>query len=586
MTVNLEDPVVLRVVWQRLVSVANEQAAALIRTAFTPLVRDAEDLSAGVFDGQGRMIAQSVTGTPGHINSMATGMKHFLETYPRSALHSGDVLITNDPWFTSGHLNDLTVATPIFRGDRLVGFFANTCHAVDIGGRSLSADASDVYEEGLYIPIMKLYKSGEPNDDLFKILRSNVRTPIPVLGDLHAQVACNDVGGRRLLDLLEEFRLDDLEVVASIITQRSEEAMRRAISAIPEGDYFNDTWADGYEEPIHIRTRVSVEGEELTVDYAGTSPQSRRGINVPFNYTLAYTTFAVKAAVSPDVPNNDGSFQPVHVVAPPGCILNAQRPAPVAARAILGHFLPGAVFRALGKVLGDRAMAAGSDPVWLVTLHGKTTEEEFTYTFFALGGMGARAIKDGLSTTGFPSGVAGTPVEVTENLSPILIHQRQLRQDSGGPGRYRGGLGQTLEVSVRTGQSYGMAATCDRTQFAAEGVAGGCSGAVARNTLDTGEPVNLKSTQQLAPARRVRMELPGGGGFGHPFERDPQSLVRDVLNGYVSIEGARDNYGVVIRRRPSADDFVVLPEDLEIDEAGTSRLRLEGKPRCVEEEDG
>lgn len=576
---DLGDPIVLQVLWQRLISVANEQAAALIRTAFTPIVRDAEDLSAAVFDRRGHMIAQSVTGTPGHINSMATGMKHFLAAYPPETLSPGDVLITNDPWQTSGHLHDLTVATPVFLHDTLVGLFANTCHALDIGGRPFSADADDVYEEGLYIPIMKLYERGEPNESLFRILRANVRAPVPVLGDVHAQVACNDVGARSLLALMEEFRLDTLDAVAETIIRRSEEAMRRAIATLPDGEYSSETAADGFDRPIRIKTRVVVAGDTVTVDYTGTSPRNRRGINVPLNYTEAYTTFAIKAAISPEVPNNDGSFRPIRVIAPPDCILNAQPPAPVGARAIVGHFLPGTIFRALGSAAGPRAMAAGADSVCLITVHGETSSEPFTYTFFCLGGMGARAGKDGLSTTGFPSGVAGTAAEVTETLAPVLIHRRELRDGSGGAGRHRGGLGQTIDLAIRTGRTYGVAATADRTRFPAEGVEGGHAGAPARTVLDTGEVLDFKSTHQLAPERHAVLELAGGGGFGEPFARDPRAVLRDVLNGFVRIDTARDHYGVVIRRLAPEDETVLLSEDFELDEPATSRLRTPARGR-------
>jgi len=570
---DLHDPVVLQVLWERLISVTNEQAVALIRTAFTPIVRDAEDLSAAVFDRQGLMIAQSVTGTPGHINSMATGMKHFLAAYPPDTLHPGDVLITNDPWQTSGHLHDLTVVTPVFLDDTLAGFFANTCHALDIGGRPFSADADDVFEEGLSIPIMKLYERGSPNDSLFRMLRANVRAPVPVLGDLHAQVACNDVGARSLRALMEEFQLGSLDAVAAAIFRRSEDAMRRAIAAVPDGEYSSETSADGLDHPIRIHTNVVVTGDTVTVDYTGTSGRDRRGINVPLNYTTAYTTFAIKAAISPDIPNNDGSFRPIRVVAPPGCILNAQAPAPVAARAIVGHFLPGTIFRALGPVVGDRAMAAGADSVCLITVHGETSGEPFTYTFFSFGGMGARARKDGLSTTGFPSGVAGTPAEVTETLAPIFVHRRELRVDSGGAGRYRGGLGQAIEIAVRTGRAYGVAATADRTRFPAEGVAGGEPGARARTALDTGEELDFKTTQRVPADRRTILELAGGGGFGDPRDRDPRAVLHDVLNGIVSLEAARDRYGVVIQRLAAEDEIVLMPGDFMLDEAGTSRLR-------------
>jgi len=571
--IDLRDPIVLQILWQRLISVTNEQAAALVRTAFTPIVRDAEDLSAAVFDRSGHMLAQSVTGTPGHINSMATGMKHFLSAYPADTLNPGDVLITNDPWQTSGHLHDLTVATPVFRDHELVGLFANTCHALDIGGRPFSADADDVYEEGLYMPIMKLYERGQPNDSLFRIIRANVRAPGPVLGDIHAQVACNDVGARSLVALMKEFHLDTLDEVAEIIIRRSEEAMRRAIATVPDGEYTSETAADGFEHPIRIKTRVIVLGDAVTVDYSGTSPRDRRGINVPLNYTEAYTTFAIKAAISPEVPNNDGSFRPIRVIAPSDCILNAQPPAPVGARAIVGHFLPGTIFRALGPAAGIRAMAAGADSVCLITVHGETPAAPFTYTFFCLAGMGARAEKDGLSTTGFPSGVAGTAAEVTETLAPILLQRRELRGDSGGAGRQRGGLGQTIELAVRTGRTYGLAATADRTKFPAEGVEGGLGGAPARTALDSGEERNFKGTQQIPPERRTVLDLAGGGGFGDPLTRDPRSVMRDVLNGFVSLEAARDTYGVVIRRLAPADETVLLAEDFELDSTATSMLR-------------
>jgi N-methylhydantoinase B len=576
MTVALHDPIVLQVLWQRLISVTNEQAAALIRTAFTPIVRDAEDLSAAVFDRHGYMIAQSVTGTPGHINSMATGMKHFLAAYPAETLRPGDVLITNDPWQTSGHLLDLTIATPVFAGGTLAGFFANTCHSLDIGGRPFSADADDVYEEGLYIPIMKLYDEGQPVEPLFRMLRANTRAPVPVLGDVHAQVACNDVGARSLLALMREFDLDTLDAVSEAIIRRSEEALRHAIAALPDGEYGAETTADGLDAPVRIKTRVVVTGNGVTVDYTGTSGQDRRGINVPLNYTEAYTTFAIKAAIAPEVPNNDGSFRPVRVVAPPDCILNAQPPAPVAARAIVGHFLPGTIFRALGLALGPRAMAAGADSICLISVHGENAgaaQAPFTYTFFCVGGMGARATKDGLSTTGFPSGVAGMAAEVTETLAPVLIHRRALRDGSGGPGRRRGGLGQTIDLSVRTGRRYSIAASADRTRCPAEGAQGGRPGTAAQTALDSGEVLDFKRTQQVPPERRVILDLAGGGGFGDAFTRDPQAVLRDVLNGFVTLDAAREDYGVVIRRLAPESETVLLPGDFAVDEAATSALR-------------
>ena len=386
------DAIGLEVLWNRLISVCNEQAAALIRTSFSTVVRESEDLSAGVFDARGNMVAQSVTGTPGHINSMATSMHHFRNVFPTEELEPGDILITNDPWFTSGQLNDLTIVTPVFLGEQVVAFFGNTCHAADIGGRGLAADARDVYEEGLYIPIMKLYERGEPNRDLFAMIEGNVRTPDVILGDIHAQVACNDVGGRRLLEFMGDFDLETIEGVSDQILDRSEAAMRDAFRAMPDGVYENETFSDGFleDDPIRLACAIEVDGDSIIVDFDGTSPESKLGINVVLNYTLAYTTFCFKAAINPEVPNNEGSFRPVGVRAPAGCILNAQRPAPVAGRHILGHLVPNLLFGALAKIVPDRVTAEGAAGIWISQMRGFDERGQFTFAIFSCGGTGAR----------------------------------------------------------------------------------------------------------------------------------------------------------------------------------------------------
>src|SRR4051794_19725625 len=358
------DSIRLEVMWNRLISVVNEQATALMRTSFTTIVREAGDLSAGVFDTRGYMIAQAVTGTPGHINAMATCIHHFLAVYPKESLVPGDVLITNDPQKTSGHLHDFTVITPVFRNANLVGFFGNTCHVLDIGGIGLSTDGRSVYEEGLFVPITKLYDAGAPNRQLLAILAANVRAPEPVLGDIHAQAAGNDVGAARLIEFMDEFGLERLEPLADEIVGRSEQAMRAAIAALPDGIYQNTVYSDGYEEPVRLHVEITKQGDSLLVDWAGSSPESKRGINVVLNYTHAYTTYALKCALAPEVPNNEGSFRPVKVTAPEGSILNAIKPAPVAARHILGHFLPGVVFGALAEVIPDRVLAEGAANIW------------------------------------------------------------------------------------------------------------------------------------------------------------------------------------------------------------------------------
>ena len=541
------DPVTLEILWTRLITVTNEQAAALQRTSFTPIVRDSGDLSAAVFDVQGRMLAQAVTGTPGHINSLATAMHHFLAAFPPAALEPGDVLITNDPWKTSGQLNDISVVTPVFRRDRLIGFFGNTCHAMDIGGRGLSADANEVFEEGLFIPITKLYEAGRPNHELLRILESNVRAPYEVLGDVHAQVAGNQVGIDRLLAYLEEFGLPDLDDLGAEILERSEAKARQAIGALPDGDYEKTIHTDGLDEPIRIQCLVSVRGEEIVVDYAGSSEQVDKGMNVVLNYTAAYTSYALKCAIWPEVPHNDGSFRPLTTTAPEGSILNPRWPAAVAARHIVGHFLPHAVLGALAQVIPDRVIAEGAGNIWLTTVRG-AGRNRFVTVFFAAGGTGARPRKDGLSCHSFPSGIATAPVEVIETTSPLVIRRKELRPDSGGPGKYRGGLGQAIEVEVNTDEPFVVSSLSDRMKFAAQGYMGGKPGARGGFKTSDGSRPNIKLSQRFPAGTRFTLSLPGGGGFYDPLERDPDAVARDVAEGLVSGKSAERDYGVKVTR--------------------------------------
>ncbi len=563
------DPILLEVLWNRMIGVVNEQAAALMRASFTSIVREAGDLSAGVFDRRGRMIAQAVTGTPGHINSMATSMGHFLEAFPLTSLRPGDVLVTNDPWKTASQLNDITLITPVFRDGRPVAFFGNTCHALDIGGRGLSADAHEVFEEGLFIPLLKLYDGGRPNEALLAILRANVRTPEEVLGDVHAQVVANEVGGQQLLGFLQEFGLEDIEALADVIVDRSEAAMRERIAAIADGDYRYELMCDGFDEPLHLRVAVRVRGNALAVDYAGSSPQVGRGINVAFNYTHAYTTYAVKCLISPDVPNNEGSFRPVTVTAPAGSLLNARFPAAVAGRHLVGHFLPSAIFGALAEALPDRVMAPGFDGLWDTQIfgHDPRTDQPFAYVWFSAGGTGALSCRDGLSATAFPSGIAGVPAEVIETVSPVVLKRRELRQDSGGPGTFRGGLGQVMEVAVRTDRPFLFSGLYERIRVPAPGLRGGAPGAPGAIHTNTGVAVRAKAREPLPAGTEVTLELPGGGGYGPPWARDPALVLEDVRAGYVSLARARADYGVAIDPATMA----VLPDE-------TARFRAALRP--------
>jgi N-methylhydantoinase B len=566
------NPITLEILWNRLLSVCDEQQGTLLRTAFSTVVRESSDLACGVFDTCGHMIAQSMTGTPGHINAMATGVKHFLAAYPPRELAPDDVLVTNDPWQTAGQINDLTVLTPVFKDDAIAGYFANTCHAPDIGGRILSAQAHEVYEEGLRVPITKLFDRGAANRELIKIIRANVRTPEETVGDLYAQASSNAVGARSLLKLMDEFGLATVDPLADAIIARSERALRLAIGEIPNGRYENDTWSDGFEDPIHIKVAVTVEDEDIFIDFAGSSPQSNRGINVVLNYTHAYASFAIKAAVSPYVPHNEGAFRPVHVSAPEGSILNCIEPAAVASRHLVGHFLPGVIFGALAKAMPGRLMAGGAEPVWISIWRGRQPEP-WMLSLFQLGGAGARAMKDGLNTTGFPSGVGGVPAEVVESLTPLVQYRRELRMDSGGAGRFRGGLGQNTEIGSLANGHWEVSAMIDRIHYPGAGLEGGKPGACGEFKIDDRAHAQPKTLLSLDPQSRVQLNLPGGGGYGDPFEREPQSVLQDVASGYVSLEAARREYGVIIRYLGSEQQLVRLPTHYALDLAATAECR-------------
>jgi len=409
-----------------------------------------------------------------------------------------------------------------------------------------------------------LFDQGAPNQELFKIIRANVRTPDETIGDLYAQTACNEVGARSLLQMMAEFSLDSIDPLSDEILARSEQAMRAAIRQLPNGRYENEVWSDGFEEPIRIRVAVTIEDEDIYIDFAGSSPQSQRGINVVLNYTHGYASFAMKAAITPEVPHNAGSFRPVHVSAPLGSILNCRPPAAVGSRHIVGHFLPGAIFGALASAMPGQLMAGGADPIWLNIFRGTwgQPDQPFMLSVFQVGGMGARARKDGLNTTGFPSGVAGIPAEVIETLSPLVQHQRSLRMDSGGAGQYRGGLGQITEIGCRTGV-FSVSAMIDRTRFAAQGLEGGQAGALARLQLGD-EALPPKMLHRVPANSHVIFAPPGGGGYGDPYKRDPQKVLEDVVNGYISIEAAARDYGVTIRYIGKPDQRVRLPEHYEL----------------------
>ncbi len=563
-----------QIIWNRLIAVVEEQAQALVRTAFSTSVRESGDLSAGVFDRRGRMVAQAVTGTPGHVNSMATGVRHFLDRYPIDAMRPGDHFMTNDPWLTSGHLHDITVVTPAFRGDRAIALFACTIHVVDIGGRGFGPDGRQVFEEGMLIPIMPLARAGRMNEDLLDLVRANVREPRQVVGDIFSCAASNEEGARRLAEMLEEYGLDDIEAQANHIVEASRSAMLARIRALPRGCWRSRLAMDGYERPIELKATLTVAEDGIHVDFAGTSPASSYGINVVLNYTHAYTSFGVACILGSDIPNNHGSLSTVTVSAPEGSILNVQRPGPVAMRHHVGHALPDLVFGCLEQVIPGRVPAQSSAGLWNPTLRGgpfavdpalaadwQGRLESFDALIFHAGGMGARPGKDGLSATAFPSGVRTIAAEVTESISPLVFWRKELRRDSGGAGRRRGGLGQRLELGTRDGQPFSILLTADRIRNPPQGFAGGRHGGAAAARLTSGRKLAPKGQQTVPPDDRVVLEIAGGGGYGDPLLRDPEQVAADVQGDYVSREAAAADYGVA------------LAEDGTFDAVATARLR-------------
>jgi len=552
--------VAYQVMWNRLISVVEEQAQALVRTAFSTSVREAGDLSAGVYDLQGQMLAQAVTGTPGHVNAMADAVAHFIWRIGRENIFEGDVYITNDPWEGTGHLHDITMVSPSFHRGQLVGFFACTAHVVDIGGRGFGADAASVYEEGLYIPIMKFAERGQVDQTLVRIVRGNVREPDQLIGDIYALATCNEIGHRRLIDMMQEFDLADLGGIASFILENSRRATLERIAALPRKSADGELIVDGFDKPITLKVKVTIHEDRIVSDFTGTSGLDKKGINCPLVYAKAYACYALKVAIAPEIPNNAASLAPFEIVAPVDTIVNAVHPAPVALRHIVGHFVPDAVFNAFDQIVPGLVPAEGAGCLcnFQVSLRpcsdapASANARRSEVLTFNSGGSGARPEFDGLNATAFPSGVMTMPVEATEHAGPVIIWRKELRPDSGGAGKQRGGLGQYMEVSAREGYEFDFQAMFDRVDHPALGRRGGGAGAPTTIAQDDGSKMNGKGKQFVAHGRRVVMAFPGGAGYGDASERDLSAIKRDLARGYISEQSAADDYGL------SAADIAIV----------------------------
>jgi N-methylhydantoinase B len=541
----------LQIMWNRLLSVVEEQAQTLVRTAFSTSAREAGDISAGVFDLRGRMVAQAVTGTPGHVNTMARSVGHFLDVFPIETMREGDVFVTNDPWKGTGHLYDLVIVSPTFKDGRIVALFASTTHLVDMGGVGQTPEGRQIYHEGLFIPLLRLARAGEMNEDLLAMIRANVREPVQVIGDVYALIACNEIGSRRLVAMLREFALPDIEALSEAIISRSRDSMAEVIAKLPRGVWTAAMRIDGYEAPIDLVATVRIDGAVIHVDFTGSSGMSSYAINCPMCYTEAYTTFGVNCLIAPHVPNNAGTLDAVRVTAPEGTIVNATHPAAVYARSVMGHMLPDVVYGCLDQALPGRVPAEGTSNLWTLNLiagHGLTgiggkAGTPFMVNSFHSGGAGARPAQDGLSATPFPSGVRNVPVEATEAITPLVIWRKELRQDSGGHGRQRGGLGQVMEIASREDAPFGIFARFERVRHPARGRHGGGDGQAGRLSLASGQILPAKGLSVVPPGDRLIVEMPGGGGMGPATERDPEAVRRDVRLGYLSAAAAARDYG-------------------------------------------
>lgn len=544
--------VAYQVMWNRLISVVEEQAQALIRTSFSTSVREAGDLSAGVYNEQGEMLAQAVTGTPGHVNAMADAVAHFIRRIGRGNMAEGDVYITNNPWEGTGHLHDITIVSPSFHKGRLVGFFACTAHVVDVGGRGFGADGNSVYEEGLHIPIMKFIDRGMVNETLVTIIRGNVREPDQLVGDIYALATCNEIGHRRLIDMMTEFGLDDLAGISEFILTNSRQATLDKIAALPRGQADGHMRIDGYSRPIDLCVKITIEQDGVLCDWEGTSGVDMNGINVPLVYTKAYTCYALKCAIAPEIPNNAASLEPFRIKAPENTIVNAKFPAPVALRHIIGHMVPDTVYDALDKLLPGIVPAEGAGSLCNFQLSLRPRSDappppdavRAEVLTFNSGGAGARPTLDGMNATAFPSGVMTMPVEATEQVGPVIVWRKELRPDSGGVGRQRGGLGQHMEVGAWEGYEFDIQAMFDRVHHPARGRRDGSGGAPTTIARDDGTAMKGKGKQFVPAGRKVVMAFPGGGGYGPPGERDRASVERDLALGYISAEVASTAYGL------------------------------------------
>jgi len=539
------DAISLGIMWDRLISITDEIVSTLVRTSFSTIVREAYDLTAVVTDAEGHLLAQGRWSAPPFIGTAPLTMAHTMAKFPPESLKPGDVLATNDPWMGTGHMYDITVMRPVFRGETLVGYTMSITHLPDIGGAGFGTTATEIYHEGLRLPLCKLVREGQVDEFLLELIAANVRVPEQVIGDVMANVACNEVGGRQVLEFMEEYNLDSLAELSGAIRSQSERMTREAILEIRDGTYRNKIRIEGIDDAITLACCVEVDGDNVRINMDGTDPVVRRGINVPFCYTNAMALYSMKCLTVPSLPNNEGSTKPVQVSAPKGCILNAQPPSPTGGRHIIGHFVSPLIFGALAEAAPERVQA-DTGMIDLVNFVGTHINGRGVSTiYFCAGGFGALRNHDGPPTVPGPSNMAVVPTEVWEGVTSTLVEKRALLPDSGGAGEARGGLGQEIIIRNDSGHPMTIFSMANRSEFPPVGLLGGENGPLRQHRVND-EVIHPKGQQVLAPGDRVTLREPGGGGFGAAQDRPREKVLADVENGFVTAEGALRDYGVKV----------------------------------------
>lgn len=539
----LFDAVDLSVMWDRLVSITDEGAETLVRTSFSTLVREGFDLSVLIFDARGLMIAQAAKCIPVFVGTASITLAHMLEKFPGESLQPGDVVISNDPEFGTGHMYDLAVMRPIFRRDQVVGYAMSITHLPDIGGMGFSASATEIYHEGLRLPVLKLVKAGVLDQDIIELITLNVRVPAQVIGDIHANISCTAVVARQVVEFMAGYDLAELDELADAILKQTEGAVRQALSALPDTVRRVEAEVEAMEEVRRLVCTLKKQGDQLTIDFADTDGCVAGGVNVPFPYTRAMALYAIKCLTTPHIPNNDGATALIEVTAPPGSILNAQPPMASAGRHAIGHFIVPLIFRAVANILPEQVCAA-SGMMDVLTLQGRHADgRAIAATYFAAGGFGALGGLDGRQTTPGSSNMGTTPIEVFETLTDLLIECKELRPDSGGDGEFRGGAGQTIALNNATGHPITVFAMANRTLFPAEGLFGGGAGALREHWIDD-RRLSGQGRYTLEPGSTLTLQQAGGGGYGPPARRKLADVLRDIENGFLTPERARQVYGL------------------------------------------